>query len=104
MRRNHVFPFIGEWYWDIEHTEHQFEIVAIDNENKSIEIQYLSGDIEELSFDDWFSMQIAPIAPPKDRFAPFDIEKEIENDEYTEMGDDLIHPTPDKNNLFNKFR
>ncbi|MFO1466619.1 MAG: DUF6763 family protein [Steroidobacteraceae bacterium] len=44
-------PEIGEWYRGA--TNALFEVVAIDDEDQTIEIQYFDGTVEEMDFDAW---------------------------------------------------
>lgn len=88
MIRSHEYPVVGSWYLDVDHND-QFEIVARDEADKTIEIQYFSGEIEEVDADTWFSMRLIAIAPPKDWSGPFEVEK----DEFSELGDESKHPT-----------
>jgi len=88
MIRAHEYPIVGNWYLDLDHRE-QFEIVAKDEETDTIEIQSFSGEIEELDEDTWFSMHVVSIAPPKDWSGPYEVDKE----EFSELGDEIIHPT-----------
>ena len=87
MVRTHEYPVIGVWYWDIEHAD-QFEIVAEDKLDGCIEIQYFSGEIEEVDIDTWFEMRVVSIAAPKDWSGPYEIEKDTFSDleELTEEG------------------
>ncbi len=87
MIRAHEYPVVGLWYWDIEHQE-QFEIVARDDKFGSIEIQFFSGDIQEVDLDTWYEMRVVSIAAPKDWSGPFDIEK----DEFTEFSNETSDP------------
>ena len=87
MRYPHEFPVVGTWYWDIEQHE-RFEIVALDQENKEIEIQYFSGEIEEIDEENWFAMRVVAIAPPNDWSGPFEIDK----DQFSDLNDEVIHP------------
>ncbi len=88
MIRAHESPIIGNWYADLDHTENTFEIVAEDEEAGNIEIQYFSGEIEELDMETWYGMHIAAIPPPKDWSGPFEIDK----DEFLDQTDETIHP------------
>lgn len=49
-------PEIGEWYRG--ETNALFEIVAIDDADRTIEIQYFDGTVEELDFDSWDQLLI----------------------------------------------
>lgn len=88
MIRAHESPIIGNWYRDLEHQE-VFEIVASDMDSETIEIQYFSGEIEELDTETWYGMQVLNIPPPEDWSGPFEIDKE----EFLDQTDEVIHPT-----------
>jgi len=45
-----IEPVVGEWYRS--HGQ-QFEVVAIDDAERVIDIQHADGDLEEIEFDDW---------------------------------------------------
>lgn len=87
MIRAHEYPSVGVWYWDIDHAD-QFEIVAEDKLDQSIEIQYFSGEIEELDMDTWFEMRVVSIAAPKDWSGPYEIEK----DTFFELEEEVKEP------------
>lgn len=48
---NAVRPVVGEWYRGA--TNELFEIVAIDMEDETIEIQFFDGSVTEMDFDSW---------------------------------------------------
>lgn len=66
-----VDPIIGNWYRNLE-TEGDFEVVALDEDAQTIEIQYFDGDIEELDLDAWYDLPIEAIPAPEDWSGPFD--------------------------------
>jgi len=88
MIKPHEYPVIGTWYFDMVNKS-QFEIVAIDEKEGLIEIQYFSGEIEEMDMDTWFSLRVASIAAPKDWSGPFEVDQK---DEFPNLEDDVIHP------------
>jgi hypothetical protein len=45
-----IEPVVGDWYRS--HGQ-MFEVVAIDDAERVIEIQHADGDLEEIEFDDW---------------------------------------------------
>ncbi len=45
-----IAPVVGEWYRS--HGQ-LFEVVAVDDAERVIEIQHADGDLEEIEFDDW---------------------------------------------------
>jgi hypothetical protein len=72
-----VDPIIGNWYRNQE-TGNDFEVVALDEDAQTIEIQYFDGEVEELDLDAWYELPIDPIEAPEDWTGPFD---EIEADD-----------------------
>lgn len=91
MVRTHEYPIIGTWYWDADHKD-QFEIVAEDKLDESLEIQYFSGEIEEIELDTWFGMHVVSIAPPKDWSGPYEIDKNTFSDLEEEGEEPIQYP------------
>jgi hypothetical protein len=60
-----IRPIVGDWYRDRE-SEEKFEVTALDEDEGSIEVQYLDGEIAEFSTDDWSNLSLARTAPPED--------------------------------------
>ncbi|MCC6136939.1 MAG: hypothetical protein LM550_07205 [Candidatus Contendobacter sp.] len=75
-----VDPIIGNWYRNQE-TGNDFEVVALDEDAHTIEIQYFDGEIEELDLDDWYDLAIESIETPEDESGPFDVIKADDLDE-----------------------
>lgn len=50
----------------------QFKVVATDEDDGTIEIQYFEGDVDEISFDAWSEMGIVGSAEPEDWSGPYD--------------------------------
>ncbi len=69
--KNHPVPAIGKWYLD-NADKQLFEIVAIDDDDETIEIQYFDGAIEELDNELWNEMELTSAAAPEDWSGPFD--------------------------------
>jgi hypothetical protein len=80
----HVDPVVGNWY-QYENTDQRFVVVAVDEDEATIEIQNFDGDLEELDADTWYELDIEPIETPEDWTGPID---DIERDDlgYTETG------------------
>lgn len=72
-----VDPIIGNWYRNQE-TGNDFEVVALDEDAQTIEIQYFDGELEELDLDTWYDLPIEAIEAPEDWSGPFD---ELESDD-----------------------
>jgi hypothetical protein len=71
---NQFTPAIGDWYQNI--SGENFEVVAIDEDEQTVEIQYFDGAVEEFDFDSWRELDIEQIEPPEDWSGSMDIERE----------------------------
>ena len=71
---NEFTPRVGDWYQNI--SGENFEIVALDEEEATLEIQYFDGAVEEVDFDSWHEMEITPIEPPEDWSGSVDMDPE----------------------------
>lgn len=67
-------PEVGAWY-KADGGE-SFEVVAFDEEEAYIEIQYFDGTVEELDLDTWNEQFIEPVEPPEDWSGSLDIERD----------------------------
>lgn len=90
----HPEPLIGQWYRSIE-DERIFEVVAIDENESTIEIQYFESEIGEIDLDTWYEIPLESIAEPEDWTGPFD---DLETDD---LGDteNIRHNTNWENSL-----
>lgn len=80
-----IKPSIGQWFHDpIENS--YFEVVAFDQHNAFIEIQYLDGDIGEIDIDLWYEMQPIPSQPPNNADAAF----QLSNEDYLLQNETII--------------
>ena len=68
-------PIIGNWYQNPE-VGSVFEVVAFDEEEETVEIQHLDGEVEEYDLDTWKEMNLAGIAPPEDWRSGFELSQE----------------------------
>ncbi|WP_372725040.1 DUF6763 family protein [Immundisolibacter sp.] len=87
-------PIVGNWYQHIDQGL-DFEVVAIDEQTTSVEIQYLDGTLDEISLEDWYELNLDPAEPPEDWTGPLDpveaddtdfTEPDVEDDEWEEPG------------------
>ena len=83
-----VDPVIGDWYKDVEN-DLMFKVVAIEESDDTIEVQYYNGDIGEYDKDSWYNSTFDYVEAPEDWSAPFD---EIE-------AEDLGYSDPDTHGL-----
>ena len=67
-------PIIGDWY---QKTNGQlFEIVAIDDEDGTIEIQFFDGTVAEVDLEAWHQSRFQQAEAPEDYSGSLDIEPE----------------------------
>lgn len=57
-------PVIGRWYRRANGL--LFEVVAIDEDDESIELQFFDGTIDEIDLESWNKQLIEKVAPPED--------------------------------------
>jgi len=69
--KNHPTPAIGKWFLDNADGQ-LFEIVAIDEDDETIDIQYFDGAIEGIDVDLWEEMELTSAAAPEDWSGPYD--------------------------------
>jgi len=80
-------PVIGLWYRHLDKGQ-RFQVVALDEQDDSVEIQHYDGDIEELDLDTWHAMEIMPCESPENWSGALDIG---EQDDYgTEITDTSV--------------
>ena len=73
-------PVVGMWY--ARSGGDSFEVVAIDRDDSTIEIQYFDGTIEELDFDEWRDEEIVAASPPEDWTGSVDVDPEDTENEF----------------------
>ena len=85
---NRFEPEVGQWYRN--EAGAVFEVVALDEEEGIIEIQYFDGAIEELDMESWYAQLLQQEAEPEDWSGPFD---DLVADDF---GDTEMAPHPDE--------
>ncbi|NVJ68257.1 MAG: hypothetical protein HWE16_17360 [Gammaproteobacteria bacterium] len=87
-------PQRGHWYKRPDLND-VFEVVAIDDDEGTIEIQYFNGEIEELDISSWEQLHIAGAAPPEDWSGALEVDRYAINDRVsdspTSLDDALNH-------------
>jgi hypothetical protein len=70
-------PGIGDWY--CLHGGDSFEVVAVDDEDGTIDIQYFDGTLEEMDLEDWEAQcadgALEAVDAPEDWSGSVDIER-----------------------------
>lgn len=67
-------PRIGDWYKNT--VGDAFEVVAQDEDDETLELQYYDGTVEELDPETWESMHPEPIELPEDWSGSMDLARE----------------------------
>ena len=65
---------VGGWYR--LKPEPPFEVVAVDTQYETVEVQYFDGTLQEFDFDTWMEMTPEPVSAPKDWSGGMDLGKE----------------------------
>ena len=65
-------PEIGKWYQDAVE-DVLFEVVAVDEDSSTIEVQFEDGEVAEFDFDTWLQMILLSAEAPEDWRVPFEL-------------------------------
>lgn len=85
-------PVIDQWYKDVENNL-TFKVVALEESDDSIEVQYSNGDIGEYDNDSWYNSTFDFIEDPEDWSAPFD---DLEPDDLSYSNSGTSHKDMDE--------
>ena len=81
-------PMIGDWY-SLRGGE-LFEVVAVDDDSSTVEVQYFDGTLEEIELDDWYAQcssgEIQEAEPPEDWTGSVDIDTEADTSRSRNIG------------------
>ncbi len=72
-------PEIGDWYQSRD--GELFEVVAIDADDQTIEVQYFDGTLEEFDKSDWIALSPEAAEAPEDWTGSLDVDPEDHDDE-----------------------
>jgi hypothetical protein len=70
-------PSIGDWYQKPGGV--LFEVIAVNDQDATIDIQHFDGTVEELDFGAWEDAEYQHADPPEDYSGSLDIEREDYN-------------------------
>ncbi len=68
------YPVIGQWFSRPNGT--LFEVVAIDEEDMTVEIQQFDGTIDEVDIDRWPDLLLVEVSAPEDWSGSVDMDPE----------------------------
>jgi hypothetical protein len=89
----HPEPTIGQWYRNQEN-KRIFEVVALDEDEGTIEVQYFESEIEEIDLDTWYEIPLENIPEPEDWSGPYDdlVADDFGDTDVTRHGDQWNNP------------
>ena len=84
-------PVIGNCYR--QQNGELFEVVALDTDDGTVEIQYFDGTIEEVDVESWEQLELEAAEPPEDWSGSVDVDdeefEELRDKPSEEFGDPL---------------
>jgi hypothetical protein len=85
-----IDPIVGDWY--SSHGQ-LFEVVAVDDDERVIEVQHADGDLEEIEQDDWLARcragSMRQAEPPEDSRAAEDRDAEDSFGDSAQVAEEL---------------
>lgn len=67
-------PVVGEWYRRFNGA--LFEVVAVDRDDGTVEVQHFDGTVEEFDLEAWEEQEFEEAQPPEDWTGSVDVEPE----------------------------
>lgn len=67
-------PVVGDWYRRINGA--LFEVVAIDRDDGTVEVQHFDGTVEEFDLESWDEQDFEEAQPPEDWTGSVDVDPE----------------------------
>lgn len=68
------YPDIGQWFRRPNGT--LFEVVAVDEDSETVEIQQFDGTIDEVEIERWPNLMLIEVSPPEDVSGSLDMDPE----------------------------
>ncbi len=65
-------PVLRNWYQYLDKGQ-KFRVVALNEDEGNVEIQYFDGVVEEIGLDGWYELDIEPVEAPGNWTGPFDV-------------------------------
>ena len=69
-----AYPVIGSWYRRANGA--LFEVVAVDEDDRTIELQFFDGTIDEVEFEAWQQLLLEKVDAPEDWSGSVDMDPE----------------------------
>ena len=97
---NELDPIIDQWYAHLDKGQ-RFFVIAINEEENTVDIQHFNGELQELSMNEWRDLQIELSVEPENWSGALDIAEQDDlgtgvtdtrPDDWTEPGEDYRRP------------
>ena len=82
-------PVVGAFYEDLEEDGRTFEVLAFDENDGTIEIQYSDGSTDEIDLDDWYGMDLEQQESDEDDEDEDEADDSDVSDDDADLDDDL---------------
>jgi hypothetical protein len=66
-----VHPVAGRWYQHLGKGQ-EFQVIDVDEPAAMVATQHFDGDLEAISLDDWYELELEVIEAPEDCTGPMD--------------------------------
>ncbi|HAS47709.1 MAG TPA: hypothetical protein DCS33_00140 [Gammaproteobacteria bacterium] len=105
---NKILPEVSVWYQELA-SGALFEVVAVDEDSSTIEIQMLDGELGEYDFSTWRHLIIGQAEAPEDWRTPYELNSEdrLYSDQVfipENFSGALLHIEPDPIDLGDDFQ
>ena len=67
-----ILPQVGSWYRRLD--GNLFEVVAVDEDERTVELQHFDGTVEELEFEIWHALDLERAVAPEDWSGSVDVD------------------------------
>lgn len=82
-------PVVGAFYEDLEEDGRTFEVIAFDENDGTIEIQYSDGTSDEIDLDDWYGMDLEQLESDEEEDEADDIDDgDVTDDDDTDLDEE----------------
>ena len=97
---NELDPIIDQWYAHLDKGQ-RFFVVAINEEENTVDIQHFDGELQELSMNEWRDLQIELSVEPENWSGALEIAEQDDlgtgvtdtrPEDWTEPGEDYRRP------------
>ncbi|CAN5344233.1 hypothetical protein BH24PSE2_BH24PSE2_11300 [soil metagenome] len=79
-----IYPVVGDWYR--KPRGNLFEVVAIDEDDGTVEVQHFDGTVEEIDIEAWHEMVLDTAEAPEDWSGSVDADPDDLNPDATGNG------------------